>query len=323
MLPVEKEGKTRGQQSFKNIKRGPDFLDIDIQVLKIEQKNYKVKGINVVHKGYIYDNSIYVFEFSYFAENELSEKLFDIKSEVNSILRERVIKKYTKREEITEEYTILLIDKLKNAQEFLKKNQLNIARFIRSLEKNISKSNMKDVLFSKISYSEQDVAIIDWLGSVLIDPTGDFDSQVELLKIGNYQLMRYRVLNRMIEQNLERIRKSVQGPARKIIGNNFIKIAIENKLSLLLDFDKVDQSLLLVGDWYTAKLYKTIIDELYLDDWKDLVKNRLDNLETIDATARENLTLNWRRILDTAQLVGWFVILIGYFIILLHDAQIL
>ncbi len=322
MFAVEKGAKSLGEPSFKNIKREPDFLDIDIQILEIEQKKYKVQGIDVLQKSYIYDNSIYVFEFRYITNKRLSEDLFTIKSKINSILRERILKTYSKNKEMIEEYTILLIDKVKNGQEFLTKNQLNIARFIRSLEKNISKSNMKEVLFSKINYSKQDMAVIDWLGSVLIDPTGDFDSQIELLKIGNYQLMRYRVLNQMIEDNLERIRKSVQNSNRKIIGNNFIKIAIENKLSLLLDFDKVDQSLLLVGDWYTAKLYKTIIDELYLDDWKDLVKNRLDNLETIDATARENLTLNWRRILDTTQLIGWFVILIGYFILLLHDAQI-
>ena len=34
-----------------------------------------------------------------------------------------------------------------------------------------------------------------------------------------------------------------------------------------LDFEKINQGLLLIGDWYTAKLYRIIYEEFYLDEW--------------------------------------------------------
>jgi len=51
---------------------------------------------------------------------------------------------------------------------------------------------------------------------------------------------------------------------------------IEQQLTLLLDFEKIDHSLLLIGDWYSARVYRLIIDEFYLDEWKAAVSNKLD-----------------------------------------------
>lgn len=223
---------------------------------------------------------------------------------------------------LLEEYTILLVDKPGKVAEFVEKNQYSLARFIRSLEKKVSKADAEDILVSKVSYSKDDVAVIDWEGAVLADPDGDFESQIELLKIGNYQLVRYRILDEKIEKSLESIRKAVNGRGKVIKGNIVVRGAIENKLSLLLDFDKVDQSILLVGDWYSSKLYRAIIAEFYIDDWRDLIKSKLENLEAIDSTAREHLLFDWNRILDIVQLVGWMVLLVGYIWLYFKDAGI-
>ena len=40
---------------------------------------------------------------------------------------------------------------------------------------------------------------------------------------------------------------------------------VQLRLELMLDFEHTDQNLLLIGDWYTAKLYEAIRSELYLD----------------------------------------------------------
>ena len=94
---------------------------------------------------------------------------------------------------------------------------------------------------------------------------------------------------------------------------------VAERLTYLLDFERIEQDLLLIGDWYTAQLYHTIIDELYLDDWKTIVKNKLENLEKVMQIVVDNLSGSWSHYFDMVELVGWFVLLVGYFVLFYLD----
>lgn len=320
LFPLNNKNKKSGEKKDGLIKRAPYFLDLDISVEKIAKNHFEIFDQKVVENAFIYDESVFVIQYEYEIDTDLTENVFDLKIKLNEELKSLAAANYKAEGKLIEEYTILLIDKVGKIDDFVEKNQFLLARFVRSLEKKVNKADADEILTSKVSYSKEDVTIIDWEGAVLIDPEGDFESQIELLKIGNYQLVRYRVLDLKIEKSLEDIRRAVSMGKRKIFSTSFIKSAMENKLSVLLDFDKVDQSLLLVGDWYSSNLYRTIMQEFYIDDWRDLIKNKLENLEAIDATAREHLVYDWNRILDILQLVGWMVLLVGYIVLYFKDA---
>ena len=83
----------------------------------------------------------------------------------------------------------------------------------------------------------------------------------------------------------------------------------------MIDFERAEQNLLLIGDWYTAKLYEAIRSEFYLEDWMSAVRAKLDNLERLIATIQENLSLTWSGLLENVQLAGWIILLVGYFIL--------
>ena len=87
-----------------------------------------------------------------------------------------------------------------------------------------------------------------------------------------------------------------------------------------LDVERAEQNLLLIGDWYTAKLYESIHNELYLRDWKESVRSKLDNLESIVETIKENFTMSWETLMDRLQLLGWVLLLVGYLYLYLLDA---
>ena len=63
-----------------------------------------------------------------------------------------------------------------------------------------------------------------------------------------------------------------------------------------------------------------IQNELYLKDWKDSVRTKLDNLETIVETIQENFSLSWEALMDRLQLLGWVLLLVGYLYLYLLDA---
>ncbi len=119
-------------------------------------------------------------------------------------------------------------------------------------------------------YSKSDLTIVDWGGAIIIDPDADFQSDIELLKIGNYQLLRYRTLDQDVENSLrdiaERFYKNPHralraGPTRGTRGR--MQRIVQQRLELMFDFEHTDQNLLMIGDWYTAKLYEMIRHQLY------------------------------------------------------------
>lgn len=93
------------------------------------------------------------------------------------------------------------------------------------------------------------------------------------------------------------------------------------RMELMLDFEHTDQNLLLIGDWYTAKLYNAIREEFYLNNWKDAVRDKLANLETIVNIIQENFSLSWSGLMEQVELGGWIVLLIGYFILFFMEVR--
>nr|MBP7692915.1 hypothetical protein [Anaerolineales bacterium] len=168
-------------------------------------------------------------------------------------------------------------------------------------------------------YADADLTVVDWEGALIIDADGDFQSEIELLKLGNYQLVRYRLLDRAIERHLEALRRELTGRRRFRLGAGRLREVLGQRLELLLDFEKAEQLLLLIGDWYTAQLYRLIVDEFYIDEWKAAVHNKLGHLESITDTVRENFAFTWQQFLDLVQLVGWLVLLAGYFVLFYLD----
>jgi hypothetical protein len=177
------------------------------------------------------------------------------------------------------------------------------------------------MLSSRIHYSAQDLTVVDWEGAVIIAANGDFQSDIELLKVGNYQLLRYRMLDQSIEDLLDRINESFFiNKRRPRPTRGVIRDIVQHRIEMMLDFERTEQNLLLIGDWYTAKLYTAIRDEFYLEEWKNAIRSKLDNLEGIAQTIQENFALSFENLMDRLQMLGWVLLLIGYLYLYALDA---
>jgi hypothetical protein len=120
-----------------------------------------------------------------------------------------------------------------------------------------------------------------------------------------------------------KFRAAPNRPLRVAPARRQIRRIVQHRLELALDFEYTDQNLLLIGDWYTSKLYRVIRDELYLDNWKAAVQSKLDNLEGILGTIRENFSLSWSELMGQVELAGWLILLIGYFILFFIDMGVI
>jgi hypothetical protein len=133
------------------------------------------------------------------------------------------------------------------------------------------------------------------------------------------------MLDKRIDEKLAYVREQFASGRPRFVfpvqSRRTVQQVIQERLTLLLDFERVDQKLLMIGDWYTAQLYRTIIDELYLDDWKTNVKQKLENMDTILRAVQDNFTVSWASLLDLVQLLGWLLLLLGYIYLFYLDTR--
>jgi hypothetical protein len=308
------------------LKDAPYFDAVDIDIRTIGRQTMDVDGVEVSMRRQVYDALVQIAECTYTLPDALSGAALQAKSRIQISLEKRLNADLSRERALFEEYTVLSVRHVDGApDEFLDRNGQAIARFIRSQREFFGPREIQEVLTTRVRYSEQDLTVIDWEGAVVIAPNGDFQSDIELLKIGNYQLLRYRLLDRAIERNLQKVGQNLQEGAWPSVlprpAKRALREAVEQRLALMLDFEKIDQSLLLIGDWYTAKLYLAMYDEFYLDEWKAAIKGKLESLESITQIVQQNFTFSWSRFLELMQIAGWLILLIGYFILFFLDIR--
>lgn len=315
-----KSTKQKGKPGvFKKPVYAPYFFDVDIEFVKIGSKKFTIYGNEVRAELEVLDGEVLSAECFYKLDSGLSAEGLSEKQKINKKIKKEIIKITGIDQELIEEYTSYLIRNVgATPNEFVNKNKFILSRLARSLYKKIDEKEAEEILSSRATYSKNDMTIIDWEAAIVITDEGDYESDLELIKIGNYQLIRYRILDKILDARIAEIRNSLETKKNGFMKRrkkDALKKVIENQIELILHFDKIDQSLLLIGDWYSAKLYKMIVSEFYIKQWKTNVKDKLETYASIDEIVRESLAFSWERLLQGFQTAGWVILLLGYFVL--------
>lgn len=319
-FPDPSADKAPASEPFHRWKDAPYFQPVDIELNTLGEETVLIEGYAVKVTRQRYDGRVQMVECQFNLRDPFAASVLQDRTRIQAALQYRYIPAEFRKNALFEEYSILLVGQVEpTPDEWIQKNGLQLANLIRSQREVFDASETEDILRTRVRYSKTELTLVDWEGAVIIAPENDFASDIVLLKIGNYQLLRYRMLDQSVESMLDRIsdeflenRKRVlrPGPTRSTI-----RRIIQHRLEVMIDFERTEQTLLLIGDWYTAKLYEAIREEFYLEGWKSAVRDKLDNLESIIGTIQENFSLTWSGLLEMIQLAGWIILLIGYFIL--------
>jgi hypothetical protein len=320
-FPDNEKSTRQPAEQIKGLKDAPYFQPIDIDLVTIGDETIVIEGyaVNIVRQRY--DGRVQMVECRFELIEPFVASVLPSRTKIQSALQSRYIPESLRKNSMYEEYTILLVQDVKpTPDKWIEKNNFAIANFIRSQRDVFDKEEVNEILASRARYSATELTLVDWEGAIIIAPNADYQSDIALLKIGNYQLLRYRMLDESIEKMLDKINERFFQNKRPRATRGLIRQIAEHRLEVMLDFERAEQNLLLIGDWYTAKLYEVIQNELYLKDWKESVRAKLDNLENIVETIQENFSLSWETLMDRLQLLGWVLLLVGYLYLYILDA---
>lgn len=313
-FPDADDGKAPLPDAFKGLKDAPYFQPIDIDLVTLGEETVLIEGHAVLVMRQRYDGRVQMIECHFDLKDPFAVSVLQERAKIQSALESKFIPTQYRQSGLYEEYTILLVKEASpSPDKWIERNGRALAKFIRSQREVFDKEELKEILASRTRYSAEELTLVDWEGAVIIAPNDDYQSDIALLKIGNYQLLRYRMLDESIESMLDKISATFfENKRRPRATGGVIRQIAEHKLEVMIDFERAEQNLLLIGDWYTAKLYEAIQSELYLKDWKENLKNKLDNLEGIVQTIKDNFSLSLETVWARIEMLAWALMLIGY-----------
>jgi hypothetical protein len=112
-------------------------------------------------------------------------------------------------------------------------------------------------LSGRFKYARHDLVIVDWDGAVVCDPEGDVEWAIELLELGNLQLLRYRLLDRELDERLHRVARLVEDTSEDRQGlfkpseiRQALRELMRVRSTSIVDFQDVEREIKLIGDWY-------------------------------------------------------------------------
>lgn len=301
-------------------KAAPYFRSLDTEVIEISRSAHVVDDLALDVRELQIDREVSFLEASWCIDDVVSEDAPRRRARVSAWLRDRA-HVGAGEGEIFEEYVVVCVSQAGSPDAFVAENERALGALIRQDARGVSAEQAAQILASRARYSDADLAIVDWDGAVVIDERGDFGSDLALLTLGNTQLLQYRMLDQRINQLLATLRDQLGSRRGTVASRRMVREILQTRLDLLLDYEEVEQLVALIGDWYTADLYRVIVDEFYVDEWKATVRAKLDELQAIADSAGANLAVSWQQLLDLAQLVGWALLLVGYFVLFILEVR--
>lgn len=308
------------------VKSAPHYFEATVpQQFIISQDKVTIRGREGVFTLKTYQPDALLAEIRFELEDIFADEVFDLKEDAINKCHEILKKNGAKDvEHYSEEYSLFAIVEYQGDPEQFFKYKERIASLLKSEKLELNPLEIDYTLSSQLKYSKNDLVIIDWDGAFVFDPESDIESTVELLELANLQLLRYRLLDQELDSRLALVAKIFQSlPERKsafaLFGGKEIRSAIQSIIKIraesLFNFQGLEREIKLVGDWYSARLYELAAKKFKLDDWRTQIREKLETLEDIYGTVSERFSWSPERI----ELVGWFILLLGYIIILAFD----
>ena len=147
-------------------------------------------------------------------------------------------------------------------------------------EPRLSPAETREVLDHHFSYTERDLAIIEWNASFLYEPSGNTDI-VDLLEIANAQLLELRYYDDVLDGELTRMYDLIEqqrgGSLLKSPYKKLLRDLMQTLIELSEFIERIENALKIVGDVYLARVYESAVVQLRIKQWTEQVtrKHRL------------------------------------------------
>ena len=134
-----------------------------------------------------------------------------------------------------------------------------------------------------LSYSTNDLVVLDWAAGVVADR--ECDDTLQVIEFANVQLLEFRHIDDRLDDRLEAAYKQIRelSPRRwtELFSNpnaEAMRRVRELELEATSLFERADNALKLIGDQYLSRVYAMASTRFHLEDWQQSIRRKLDTV---------------------------------------------
>ncbi|MBI3594216.1 MAG: hypothetical protein HY200_04600 [Nitrospirae bacterium] len=310
----------------KSIRRAPNYPDVIPKQKGIKVWNEKIDQREAQFLVKAYLPNIIIVEGTVLVNDFLSPVVFEMKRTLLGSCR-KVLAEFRCLPDFDEEYSVYCVSNYSGAREkFIETYGEAIASLLKNERNPLDEEEIRQTLQSQIKYGVDDLTIVDWDGAFLMDMKEDFEPNIELFEIANYQLLKSRILDDELDSRLKITASFLSGEKNGFLfGSKLLKRLLREIIQIrttsILESASIEQNIKLIGDWYSARLYHLISKKFHLEDWGKNINEKLDILEDVYVMASDNFSISFRTTLEFILIAGWFVLLMGWFFLFYLDLK--
>lgn len=236
---------------------------------------------------------------------EIPRELFE---ELKKTIKPAVTYPYSAFEH-PETYTLVLIadsEPRLDAEDFLTKFRKQTAGLLRGERdwRSLSEKEVEDALKLYLSYSDEDIVIVDWYSALISGAVEYTDELVQMIEFARVQLLELKTYDRLLdlraEQTYDSLRSVFRQPRMGITWRSrsygelmrATRELAECRVEVTDFIEDARNISKLTGEWYLGKLYRIASERFRISDWLALVDKKLDHLQGLYTMAMERVDVH-------------------------------
>lgn len=184
---------------------------------------------------------------------------------------------------LSEEYVVFQL--AEHRGDWLEKRADWIAGLVRLEPEPLSASEVREATRLWLSYTPDDLVVLDWAAGFVVDI--DCADTLEVLEFANVQLLEFRHIDDRLDDRLEgsyRLIRPVRGRrwwwrgAWWNVHGEAVRRVRELELEATSVFERVDNSLKLIGDQYLVRVFELAAARFHLEGWQQSIRRKLETV---------------------------------------------
>ena len=157
-----------------------------------------------------------------------------------------------------------------------------IAGLVRLERDPLSPGEVREATRLGISYTPDDLVMLDWAAGFVADP--DCADTLQVIEFANVQLLEFRHIDDRLDDRLEAAYRLIhidkERRGRKKVGSHHAVVREVRELEIEATslFERADNNLKLIGDQYLSRVFDLARTRFHLTEWQQSIRRKLDTV---------------------------------------------
>jgi hypothetical protein len=183
--------------------------------------------------------------------------------------------------------------KVKDPLDILKKSEI-AELLLAEPDRTLADSTKNSIKANYSQYTKKDMLILDWNSALVLDfsKEKEYQDYVDIIEFSLAQLLELRIYDQLLDEKLNDLYNSMENKQHEKV-TNFYSTLSEESGSLYLEFsdffEKIDNSIKTVGDFYLAKVLRSADKKFGFDELKRSMTRKIDSVRMISSMCQEKI----------------------------------